>query len=110
MNNMIQRQIDARNNELVAECGNCKKTLTREQAQLTQCPHCGVYWTHEVDQFGNKHEIPGGAARAEALAQQDPKFAWKPPRRVFYRGIVLIVFGTIGVITFTARLLIYLSR
>jgi len=109
MKQSIQRQLDAHHNELVAECGNCKKELTRDQSQLTQCPHCDVYWTHEVDQFGNKHEIPGGAARAEVQAQQDPAFAANRRPR-FYTNMLTIILSSIALIGFVARMLIYFSR
>lgn len=109
MKRAIQGQVDAMHNELVAECENCKTTLTRDQSQLTQCPHCGIYWAYEVDQLGNKHEIPGGAARAEVQAQTDPKFAAQR-RPGFYTNMLTIILSSIVLIGCTARLLIYLSR
>jgi hypothetical protein len=58
-------QQEAYHNELVGTCSNCKKSLTRDQSELKKCPHCGVVWEYEVDQFGHKREIPGAAALAE---------------------------------------------
>jgi hypothetical protein len=67
----LQQQKEASENAPVAECGNCKKSLTKVQADLQSCPHCSVVWQYEVDRFGNKHEIPGAAAAAAATAQQE---------------------------------------
>jgi hypothetical protein len=67
----LQQQKEAPENAPVAECGNCKKSLTKAQAELKSCPHCSVVWQYEVDRFGNKREIPGAAAAAASTARQE---------------------------------------
>jgi hypothetical protein len=52
--------------DIVGNCGNCKTDITREHSQGMKCPHCGVIWQYEVDEFGNKKEIPGAAAAIAA--------------------------------------------
>jgi hypothetical protein len=39
------------------ECLSCKHTLTDAEMRRSSCPHCGVTWDHEIDEFGNKRNL-----------------------------------------------------
>ena len=44
------------------ECLNCKRRLNEAEMKRTSCPHCGVTWDYEIDEFGNKRDINPTAA------------------------------------------------
>ncbi|MBA2113747.1 hypothetical protein [Bremerella alba] len=35
------------------QCTSCKKTIIGDYKAGDRCPHCNVFFTHEVDEFGN---------------------------------------------------------
>ena len=57
-----QEREQARQNEFVAECLECKRKLTRAETEQASCPHCGVTWDYEIDQFGMRRSITAGPA------------------------------------------------
>jgi predicted RNA-binding Zn-ribbon protein involved in translation (DUF1610 family) len=48
----------------VAECLNCKRTLTEAESSRTSCPHCGVTWDYEIDEYGNKRDLNNSSFRS----------------------------------------------
>jgi hypothetical protein len=71
-----QAQQEAYRNQIVGNCTGCKKSLTREQGELKQCPHCGAAWQFEIDQFGNKREIAGALPPAPDQNQSGFGLGW----------------------------------
>ena len=39
------------------ECLNCKHSLSDSEMRMTKCPHCGVTWDYEIDEFGHKRDL-----------------------------------------------------
>jgi hypothetical protein len=87
---------------VVGECSNCKKRLSDDETKLSKCPHCGVIWQYEVDQFGHKKEIPGAAA---AIAQEEKStnggLTDRQWRRLIFR---IIIPGVVALFTAIAGL------
>lgn len=72
----LQAQQEAYRNQIVGNCTGCKKSLTREQGELKQCPHCGAAWQFEIDQFGNKREIAGALPPSSGQNQSGFGSGW----------------------------------
>jgi predicted RNA-binding Zn-ribbon protein involved in translation (DUF1610 family) len=39
------------------ECLSCNRKLSDAEMRRTSCPHCGVTWDYEIDEFGNKRDL-----------------------------------------------------
>ncbi len=91
-------------NDLVGTCSNCKNSITREQISGMKCPHCGVIWEYEVDEFGRKKEIPGAAAAIAAAGtngQSTTRTGWEMEPR-HYRKLFTRIIIPIAVMLFAA--------
>ena len=86
--------------DLVGSCSNCKKTVTREQSGSMKCPHCGVIWEYEVDEFGRKKEIPG-AKEAIAANGGQTRTGWEWEDRHYVKLFTRIIIP-LAVMLFTA--------
>jgi hypothetical protein len=79
--------------DIVGSCSNCKKTIKREQSGGMKCPHCGVIWEYEVDEFGRKKEIAGAKEAIAAAGGWTDGWKWEDRHyvKLFTRIIIPIV-------------------
>ena len=94
-----QEREAARQNEYVAECLQCKRRLTRADSELTSCPHCGVTWDYEIDQFGMRRSLAPGSASASSGASSSPSAASQmtPETQKMVASVVVIaILGAIA--------------
>lgn len=76
------------------ECLSCSRALNDSQMRLSSCPHCGVTWDYEIDEFGNKRQInnsafPSPFAGVNTPASREPAI---DPRSARMIGLAIGVF------------------
>jgi hypothetical protein len=57
MQDNLNQQHQSLFNRNTGECLACNRSLTDIQMRGTKCPHCGVTWDYEIDEFGNKRDL-----------------------------------------------------
>jgi hypothetical protein len=87
--------------DLVGSCSNCKKQIKREESGSMKCPHCGVIWEYEIDEFGRKKEIPGAKEAIAATGGWTAGWKWEDRHyvKLFTRIIIplaVMLFAAIG--------------
>ncbi|HEX5104247.1 MAG TPA: hypothetical protein VFV87_10575 [Pirellulaceae bacterium] len=87
------------------ECLNCKHSLTEAEFNRTSCPHCGVTWDYEVDEFGHKRELHNSSYSSPLSRTNngEPLIDARSARQVgmvlgIFLGLAVVVGMIIGVI------------
>lgn len=109
----LQEAETRRQNEIVGECLKCKGRLTRAQGEGGTCPHCGITWEFEVDQFGNKTSInPAARGGAPGASVPPDKVLEKAAEAVpaIVMVIVAIVAVGIGVVAAFVAVIVAIVR
>lgn len=114
--NRMQDRMNQRHESLfnrkTGECLACNRSLTDVQMRGTKCPHCGVTWDYEIDEFGNKRDLNnssftnpfvggnngGGAANQPIDAQSARMIGLVFAGLIGFAVVVGMIIGTVYII------------
>ena len=97
MQDRLNEQHQSLFNRKTGECLACNRTLTDAQMRGTKCPHCGVTWDYEIDEFGNKRDLNNSSfASPFVVGNNGGGAANQPLDAKSARLIGLVLAGLIG--------------
>jgi hypothetical protein len=77
--------------EEVGVCSNCDKEVSDEYGAGDHCPHCGVFFEYQEDEYGQKTMAPNNASNRSG--SNDFRITGRGVRGL----IKLAIFGVLGV-------------